>query len=392
MIKIKYLFISISIFCLCESCIDPFKIDLKNDLRILTVDGLISTEPGIHEVRLTLSSKFDNQLSGSTITVNDARVSIIDSDGIEVILKEYAPSTVIYYDSQINEWITLNSIRKTGIYQTPSDFFVKLNKEYKLLVETKEGIIYESTFEYARKVPQIDSIRSRPFRVATKNPLLDQTGMMIDAFFKDDPSESNYYLWKPVDGMGVLVTYPELYTIPRTAIVCGGCAAPKACCKECFLPETRMKGVFEISNDRLFNGINTLIPAVFLPEDGFRFMKRYRLTVNQYSISEQGYNFLNLVKQQLEIEGSVFDPLPSNIIGNISNLTNPEEQVLGYFFVSDVSSKTIYIDREDLPFDYRKPTAKVYDDCREFFSFTGSFIGTERIGTTPPPDWKWIDN
>jgi hypothetical protein len=375
MIMKSVLFFILTIFTF-NSCIDPYSIELEGENRILTVDGLISTAAGPHEVRLTWTSKYDDQSQGNVIIASGLKVAIVDSDGNVVVLEEEVIDSVTFLSN--GNLVTAPLRRKSGIYLTPPDFKAEYDKKYSLLITTNIGEEYASLPEKVIKGTQLDSAVFRPFNEATINPLIDQSGFVVDAYFNDDPAANNFYLWKPSNAWGVLKTFPELFRNRQTWQL-----EPISCCSRCFLPETRMNGSFTVTNDRLFNGADARFPALFIQDDGFRFMERYRVTLDQYSISEGGYNFLKLVSQQLSIQGSVFDPLPANIRGNMLNLDNPAEQVLGYFFVTDVSSQTIYMNRTDLPIPIRKPIALIYNDCRTFY-----FSRFTRIGVEPPEGWE----
>lgn len=353
---------------------------------LLTVDGLITTAPGPHQVRITVSSKYSSQVDGNTIPLTHAKVAIRDEWGNVTTLKEEIIPTVTYFDSFLQIWRTQEINRPTGIYYTPNEFCARIGVQYTLLVTTRDGKKYMSIPEIATPVNELESVTPRPYNFATLNPLIDIRGIYLDAKFTDSAGKDDFYLWKVKNGMGVLRTYPEQFKFPINHS-CPKCPAPKACCSQCFLPETRLDGAFEISDDFLFDGQSIVSPTVFIQDDGFRFMERYRIQLDQHAISYSGFRYLSLVKQQIGSNGSVFDPPPANIRGNMLSISNHEEQVLGYFFVADVSSKTIYINRRDFPIGFWRPPFIVEDDCREFFGFTGSFLRTARIGVEPPSDW-----
>jgi hypothetical protein len=90
-------------------------------------------------------------------------------------------------------------------------------------------------------------------------------------------------------------------------------------------------------------------------------MDTYRVDLKQYAISQEAYRFLRLVKQQAEISGSIFDPPPATIRGNMISLDDPNEVVLGYFMAGGEASKTVYIRRNELTFTQNK--AIIADDC-----------------------------
>ncbi len=58
-----------------------------------------------------------------------------------------------------------------------------------------------------------------------------------------------------------------------------------------------------------------------------------------------------LIKKTAESLGGLFDPLPSQVVGNITNDNDARRQVLGYFSAGYVKEKKIYVSLYDLP-DY----------------------------------------
>ncbi|MBW3467788.1 DUF4249 family protein [Arthrospiribacter ruber] len=61
--------------------------------------------------------------------------------------------------------------------------------------------------------------------------------------------------------------------------------------------------------------------------------------------------------------GGVFDLPPANIRGNIVNISNPEETVLGHFFAAGVSSKQVTLEGAKL--NLLQIQRAFNDDCRE---------------------------
>lgn len=135
------------------------------------------------------------------------------------------------------------------------------------------------------------------------------------------------------------------------------------------------EGIF-IAQDDNFDGLTTRVPVGFIEDDGLRFITTYRADIRQVSITAEAYRFLKLVKQQTEISGSVFDPPPATIRGNMISLDNPEETVLGFFMAGSETNRQIYINQEDLT--YAQLESIIPDDCREV-------PGAE---TGPPADWN----
>lgn len=68
------------------------------------------------------------------------------------------------------------------------------------------------------------------------------------------------------------------------------------------------------------------------------------LRVEQLSITESYYEFLNLVFQQTAFRGGLFDTPPAAIPGNVYRVDDPAKRAFGYFNASDVSVKGIRIE------------------------------------------------
>ena len=75
----------------------------------------------------------------------------------------------------------------------------------------------------------------------------------------------------------------------------------------------------------------------------------YSVLVKQHAITKEEYEFLDIMKKNTELTGSVFDPQPSQLKGNIDCISNPGETVVGYVGVYSLEEKRIFIRNADLP-------------------------------------------
>jgi hypothetical protein len=102
-------------------------------------------------------------------------------------------------------------------------------------------------------------------------------------------------------------------------------------------------------------------PLLFIaPAKSDRLLIRYSVEIKQLSLSPQEYEFWDHMKQIDEAGGDIFEKQPFPISSNIHNLANPGEKVLGYFQVSAVDKKRIYINPGEIK-DFKLP---VYNyDC-----------------------------
>ena len=116
----------------------------------------------------------------------------------------------------------------------------------------------------------------------------------------------------------------------------------------------------DINNLKIYNArasqISELIEEPFLSTVlNYRFAYQYCFHIKQYSMSEQEFEYWNIVNDLINIEGDMFDPPPGKIIGNLYNVNDPDEEVMGYFSVNGVSFKRFFANPPSLDQDYIKP-------------------------------------
>jgi hypothetical protein len=337
------------------SCIDPYKIDIPQGAQLLTVDGLITTDPGPHLIRLTRSDTYGSVFEGLIRPVIRAKVAIRDSEG-----------NVTFLDELAND----------GIYATPAGFRARVGISYSLQIDLQSGRSYTSLPERVESVPQIDSLSYKSVKLSTNNRLIDLIGVQVFAHFKDPSDQSNFYYWRNGTSTFVLVANPELHTTPPTNPDNPRAPDPKDCCAICFLDDDSKIQRFTLASDENFNGLSQRLPVLFIEDNGLRFKQTYRAEVQQMAISTEAHRFLNLIKQQTNLTGSVFDNPPANIRGNLISLDDPDEVVLGFFMAASVDKKQVYIENNKL--EFQQTPGIIPDDCRT--------VSGARLD--PPSDWN----
>lgn len=101
---------------------------------------------------------------------------------------------------------------------------------------------------------------------------------------------------------------------------------------------------------------------VAIPSNSEKLAIKYSILVKQYALTKQAYQYWEILKKNTESIGTLFDPLPSQLAGNISCLTNPDEPVIGFISASSVTEKRILIDRKELPKEWRTFSPTCYAD------------------------------
>src|SRR5690606_27742860 len=108
--------------------------------------------------------------------------------------------------------------------------------------------------------------------------------------------------------------------------------------------------------------INTQIVAKRIIDESF--LSRHYFNVRQTSISKSAYEYWRKVRELVNNTGSVFDTPPAPIYGNVSNVDDDTEVVLGYFEVARVAQTRMYTTRADVP--YFEPEVCTFSPTRPY--------------------------
>jgi len=91
------------------------------------------------------------------------------------------------------------------------------------------------------------------------------------------------------------------------------------------------------------------LPIAFVPQASIKLGVLYSLHVKQITWSQEGYEFLERMKKNTESTGTIFDPQPSELNGNIHCVTDAGEPVIGYFNICPLQEKRIFIQSSEVP-------------------------------------------
>ena len=325
--KFSILFVLVAL-----SCVDSIELTEDREVNILVVEGGITSELGPHSIKLTRSARYGDIFAGTIGYETNADVFLRDNLGNTLRLQEL----------------------DNGEYVTPDDFIGEVGRSYTLIIETVDGNEYQSRPELLAAVPEIDSVFFE-HRIINNVDGSTTPGVDVMVQYVDDPDAENYYKWES-SGTFRIQARPDLFVPPLSQV-----PVPKECCEICFKSEEVIE--ISISSDRLYNGNKAEEAIAFVRDDGMRFSEKYVIDIDQISISRDAFLYYDLLINQLSITGDIFDPPPATIRGNIINITNPNEEVVGFFRASDVDHSQFEIWGVDLP--ELEPVPIIPDDCRE---------------------------
>ncbi|MFD2935597.1 DUF4249 domain-containing protein [Spirosoma flavum] len=284
------------------ACIDQVELPIRAEVPRLVVEGQITNEAPPYTVRLTYTGKYgdnsgqnpDNQY------VKEAQVVLADDQG------------------HSTRFVAMGS----GMYQTvDSAFRGQVGRAYSLSVVLADGKRYVTKPEQMPAVPVIDSISAK----------LSETGNLAKPYAasysvntRDPASEKNYYRWTAYG-----------YTNRLSVGVPCSLGSPSLCNNRCWT--TVSSDAVNVYSDEAING-NPLRGRVVLQVPIYAIGPQL-VEVQQYAITQTNYQFWQLYKQQNARTGSIFDPLPAPITGNVVNANDPTDMARGYYAVTSITRK-----------------------------------------------------
>ncbi len=328
-------------------CVEPYDYQFEEKSNQLVVEAAISTLQGPQTVRLSTTRNIFNRDNEYVLYVEDAIVSVEGSDG------------------NISNFAERNS----GHYVSAPDFQAIEGMRYKLRIAVLNGEVYESAWQEVIATSDMGGIEvdySKKVEENEQGNFVEVDGFNVKAIVNDNVEQRNFYLMR-MKLTYKLLTFPELYEIFNPTLG-EYVSAPKSCCNICWVGQTL--GDFVVYSDQQVNGsANAEIPLIFYPIESKHFYDKVYFEVFQYSLSAEAYAFWRAMYDLKFRQGTLFDPAPSRLPGNIFNVNDPEEQVVGYFTVSGVSSTGDFITKDMIERNVRY-SYEFNDDCRELANST----------------------
>jgi hypothetical protein len=107
--------------------------------------------------------------------------------------------------------------------------------------------------------------------------------------------------------------------------------------------------------------------------------------IQQHAISKHAFKYWNELQSQTTSGGGLYDTQPYSSTGNIYNVDDPAEKVLGYFYATQLQeSRLSFHNHFDFNVDgFTCQLDTIYDYTRLFDDFPHYLIDPEEDGTFP---------
>lgn len=218
------------------------------------------------------------------------------------------------------------------------------NQTYRLHIKTSNGKEYLSDYVPVKTTPPIDSI----------SWIRESDGVRIYVNAHDDAAKTRYYLWDFSETWEIHSAYLSVLdydlTNPGQPTIRYIDSVTYSYVKDiytCWVNQNsttlELGSTAKLSQDKVY------IPLVFIPNTARQLSVLYSMLVHQYALSKEAYEYLDKMRKNTESTGSIFDPQPAALAGNIHGVSDPNEMVIGYVNVSSMEEKRLWISKDEVP-------------------------------------------
>lgn len=335
------------LFFMLTSCIDEYWPEIDKYENLLVVEGGISNEPGPYVIKLSKSSPID---SAFYIPYANCSVMIVDDLGETEYLQEWG----------LGFHITTNP-----------DFRGQIGRSYKLVIINHERVVYESSFEELKMPVKIEKVYAEVEYHGEAGYDHELAGYQFYLDTEETTSDTNFYLWQ-MDGT---YHYQSQYNIRFYYDGSLKPFNPADSLFNCWRTD-KIKDIYTFNTTSLTTNQLSKFPLNYVNTEGKELTIKYSLYVKQHTINKTAFKFWNAIQKQNEEQGSLYSHQPYQIVGNIKNIDDSDEPVLGYFMVSGINRKRIFVDKIDAPFYYTRCTIN-----------EGNYLAFSEIWGTPPSQY-----
>jgi len=243
-------------------------------------------------------------------------------------------------------------------YYVSTGLNLSTTNNYRLKIITSNNKTYQSDYVPVKNSPSIDSV----------NFNVQNTGVQVNVSAHDISNNSRYYMYKYQETWIIHADYDSGLELIKGTDGSGNMIysvvgrQPQDQIFQCWSSDASTSIILG-STDKLTKDILLNSPVTFIDSHSEKISNRYSILVKQYTLTKEAYEYYQLLSKNTEKIGSIFDPQPSMLTGNIHNVADPSEQVIGYVTAGTFTQQRVYINRYDLPGTLQYLTSLPYDNC-----------------------------
>ncbi len=308
------LFVLIIAF-IATACIEEYDPKIITETELLVIDGCIIKGDSLQFVYVSRSTSIDNSYFNA---VSGCVVWATNGQGVEFTFEE----------------------KDDGEYSAViPDAYLAYGSQFKITVIIPNGNEYESDYETIYESSAIDSLYYE-IESYQSSSVSSNIGLQFYCDLKADETATLNYMWlleetwethspfliaKILDQETNEVTYFD----PATDSL-----------QVCYDTDP-VSEIYTASTENLTSNEKKKIPLRYMADTNYKINYNYSILAKQYALSDAAYDYWSQLQVLSSESSGMYETQPSNVTGNICNINNPDEEVLGYFYAASYSEKRL---------------------------------------------------
>ncbi len=295
-----------TVLLLLYACVEPFAPpEITTASRFLVVDGSLNTTPGgMSQIKLSRTQNVYDK--GGPQAEIRAKLTVEGDQGSRFAFAE----------------------GEQGIYQLGTANF-KATEKYRLRIKTAGNREYLSAYVPVVKTPPIDSL--------TYQIRGERAGVEIHINAHDDLDKTRFYRWSYTETWDYFMPQYSGFEVVKGDIV-GREENINHCWSNANPTNIVLGTTIKLSKDIIRDQ-----PIVYVPASSEKLRATYSILVRQYALTQEEYEYWNTLAKTTERTGSIFDPQPAQVTGNIQAVDDASEQVFGYFSAANQQEQRLFV-------------------------------------------------
>ena len=337
----------ITLSFLFSSCVEEYKLPSKvvneYESEIVIQGRILAGEESI--IYISYTTPFNQEIP--TPIVRNAQVSVVGQNGYRSEVAKYEPENNCYV-------IDTQNIDKNTLYA----------------VEVKvDGETYQSEFLTVLDTPPINEVTYKE----------NEDGISIHVTTLASEEKSRNYMWGYEEDWEFHTEIDLARTTGKVPVYNERIYPLVNLYKNpyyyCWMHKVS-RNTYLYSTEELTENSVKNVKLLDIPINDIRISYIYSILVKQWSLSEAAYNYYKTLKLYTEESGGLFTPMPTEIQGNVTCVSNPQKRARGYVLASNVVTKRLFVYESDFKLLFTE-----YENCHyeEPDKFSGTDSWPERI-------------
>jgi len=295
-----------TVILLLYACVEPFAPpEITSASRFLVVDGSLNTTPGgVSQIKLSRTQNIYDE--GGPQVETRARLTVEGDQGGRFAFVE----------------------GERGVYQLGATNF-RSTEKYRLRIRTAGNREYLSAYVPVVKTPLIDSLT---YRIRG-----EKAGVEINVNTHDDLAKTRFYRWSYTETWDYFMPLFSAFELRN-----GDIAIRDENINRCWSSANPTNIVLG-STIKLSKDIIKDQPIVYVPASSGKLRATYSILVRQYALTQEEFEYWNSLAKTTERTGSLFDPQPAQVTGNIKAVDDARELVFGYFSAANQQEQRLFV-------------------------------------------------